>query len=83
MAPWSNGKTHPFHGCNTGSIPVGVTTYSPIVQLVERLTVNQEVVGSSPTGRANQDSGETFHLSFLSFSFVLSSLYSPLSFIWE
>lgn len=53
MAPWSNGKTRPFHGCNTGSIPVGVTTYSPIVQLVERLTVNQEVAGSSPAGRAN------------------------------
>lgn len=26
--------------------------YSPIAQLVEHLTVNQGVVGSSPTGRA-------------------------------
>ena len=35
----------------TGLIPAGSADviYSSIVQLVERLTVNQEVVGSSPT----------------------------------
>lgn len=27
--------------------------YSPVAQLAERLTVNQDVVGSSPTGGAS------------------------------
>ena len=31
-----------------GSIPVSSTTISPIAQLVEQLTVNQSVAGSSP-----------------------------------
>ena len=50
-------KTPPFHGGNTGSIPVGVTWFKPIVytqqyadvaQLAEQLICNQQVNGSSP-----------------------------------
>ena len=50
-------KTSPFHGGNTGSIPVGVTWFKPIVytqqyadvaQLAEQLICNQQVIGSSP-----------------------------------
>ena len=49
--------TSPFHGGNTGSIPVGVTWFKPIVytqqyadvaQLAEQLICNQQVIGSSP-----------------------------------
>ena len=52
-------KTSPFHGGNTGSIPVGVTsflsrfseqivTYADVAQLAEQLICNQQVIGSSP-----------------------------------
>ncbi len=42
-------KTPPFHGGNTGSNPVR-TISSAIAQLVERMTVNHDVTGSSPVG---------------------------------
>ena len=41
-------KTSPFHGGNTGSIPVGVTTYGELAQLGEHLPYKQGVTGSSP-----------------------------------
>ena len=47
-------KTSPFHGGNTGSIPVGVTEYkifvmyADVTQLAEKLICNQQVIGSSP-----------------------------------
>ena len=42
-------KTSPFHGGNTGSIPVGVTKiYADVAQLAEQLICNQQVIGSSP-----------------------------------
>ncbi len=55
-------KTSPFHGGNTGSIPVGVsrkiiwlitnqlkkTEYADVAQLAEQLICNQQVNGSSP-----------------------------------
>ena len=42
-------KTSPFHGGNTGSIPVGVTyMYADVAQLAEQLICNQQVIGSSP-----------------------------------
>ena len=47
---WLHGqavKTSPFHGGNTGSIPVGVT-YADVAQLAEQLICNQQVIGSSP-----------------------------------
>ena len=40
-------KTSPFHGGNTGSIPVGVTN-ADVAQLAEQLICNQQVIGSSP-----------------------------------
>ena len=40
-------KTSPFHGGNTGSIPVGVT-FADVAQLAEQLICNQQVIGSSP-----------------------------------
>ena len=40
-------KTSPFHGGNTGSIPVGVI-YADVAQLAEQLICNQQVIGSSP-----------------------------------
>ena len=40
-------KTPPFHGGNTGSIPVGVI-YADVAQLAEQLICNQQVIGSSP-----------------------------------
>ena len=50
---WLHGqavKTSPFHGGNTGSIPVGVTylSYADVAQLAEQLICNQQVIGSSP-----------------------------------
>ena len=54
---WPRGqavKTSPFHGGNTGSIPVGVTEYkifvmyADVAQLAEQLICNQQVIGSSP-----------------------------------
>ena len=48
---WPHGqavKTSPFHGGNTGSIPVGVTIYADVAQLAEQLTCNQQVIGSIP-----------------------------------
>ena len=54
---WLHGqavKTSPFHGGNTGSIPVGVTEYkifvmyADVAQLAEQLICNQQVIGSSP-----------------------------------
>ena len=39
-------------GIFTSSIPVVGTTFSPLVQLVERRTVNPYVAGSSPAGGA-------------------------------
>ena len=47
---WPRGqavKTSPFHGGNTGSIPVGVI-YADVAQLAEQLICNQQVIGSSP-----------------------------------
>ena len=43
-------KTSPFHGGNTGSIPVGViiTKCADVAQLAEQLICNQQVIGSSP-----------------------------------
>ena len=47
-------KTSPFHGGNTGSIPVGVieykifVMYADVAQLAEQLICNQQVIGSSP-----------------------------------
>ena len=47
-------KTSPFHGGNTGSIPVGVIkrifcfAYADVAQLAEQLICNQQVIGSSP-----------------------------------
>ena len=42
-------KTSPFHGGNTGSIPVGVIIkYADVAQLAEQLICNQQVEGSSP-----------------------------------
>ena len=42
-------KTSPFHGGNTGSIPVGVIyEYADVAQLAEQLICNQQVIGSSP-----------------------------------
>ena len=40
-------KTSPFHGGNTGSIPVGVIC-ADVAQLAEQLICNQQVIGSSP-----------------------------------
>ena len=40
---WPRGqavKTSPFHGGDMGSIPVGVTKYATLAQLVERRTCN-------------------------------------------
>ena len=49
---WLHGqavKTSPFHGGNTGSIPVGVSIhYADVAQLAEQLICNQQVIGSSP-----------------------------------
>ena len=50
---WLHGqavKTSPFHGGNTGSIPVGVIylKYADVAQLAEQLICNQQVIGSSP-----------------------------------
>ena len=52
---WLHGqavKTSPFHGGNTGSIPVGVimmkVIYADVAQLAEQLICNQQVIGSSP-----------------------------------
>ena len=42
-------KTSPFHGGNTGSIPVGVIN-ADVAQLAEQLICNQQVIGSSPPG---------------------------------
>ncbi len=58
-AVWPRGqavKTSPFHGGNTGSIPVGVICrvfaiskyYADVAQLAEQLICNQQVIGSSP-----------------------------------
>ena len=43
-------KTSPFHGGNTGSIPVGVIYMkcADVAQLAEQLICNQQVIGSSP-----------------------------------
>ena len=52
---WLHGqavKTPPFHGGNTGSIPVGVIMIfsfrADVAQLAEQLICNQQVIGSSP-----------------------------------
>ena len=52
---WLHGqavKTSPFHGGNTGSIPVGVIfreeISADVAQLAEQLICNQQVIGSSP-----------------------------------
>ena len=42
-------KTSPFHGGNTGSIPVGVI-FGILAQLGEHLPYKQRVIGSSPIG---------------------------------
>ena len=49
-------KTAASHAANMGSIPVRVTSYSSLAQLVEHAAVNRRVVGSSPTGGARADS---------------------------
>ena len=42
-------KTAASHAANMGSIPVRVTIlHAPLAQLVEHLTLNQGVQGSSP-----------------------------------
>ena len=42
-------KTAASHAANVGSIPARVTKiYAPLAQLVEQLTLNQWVPGSSP-----------------------------------
>ena len=41
-------KTGASHAPNVGSIPARVTIYAPLAQLVEHLTLNQGVQGSSP-----------------------------------
>ena len=45
-------KTSPFHGGNTGSIPVGViengNVCADVAQLAEQLICNQQVDGSTP-----------------------------------
>ena len=65
MLFWLHGqavKTSPFHGGNTGSIPVGVIDCkadnsaehqrkckcADVAQLAEQLICNQQVIGSSP-----------------------------------
>ena len=52
LIKWLHGqavKTSPFHGGNTGSIPVGVIPiYADVAQLAEQLICNQQVIGSSP-----------------------------------
>ena len=56
LGVWLHGqavKTSPFHGGNTGSIPVGVIGCKPqicadVAQLAEQLICNQQVIGSSP-----------------------------------
>ena len=59
-------KTPPFHGGNRGSNPLRVTIfpsyYEPLAQLVEHLTFNQGVEGSSPSWLTS--SGECCGLSF-------------------
>ena len=43
MSFWPRGqavKTSPFHGGNTGSIPVGVRLYADVAQLAEQLICN-------------------------------------------
>ena len=47
-------KSSAFHAEVTGSNPVRDTKYSSLAQSVEHLTVNQRVVGSSPTGGASR-----------------------------
>ena len=50
LGVWLHGqavKTSPFHGGNTGSIPVGVIN-ADVAQLAEQLICNQQVIGSSP-----------------------------------
>ena len=47
-------KTAASHAANMGSIPVRVTIYSSLAQLVEHAAVNRRVVGSSPTGGAKR-----------------------------
>ncbi|CDN43411.1 hypothetical protein BN871_CX_00070 [Paenibacillus sp. P22] len=52
QAAWPVGqgvKTPPFHGGNRGSNPLRVTIFEPLAQLVEHLTFNQGVEGSSPS----------------------------------
>ena len=39
----------PFHGINASSNLAGFTIYGSLAQLVEHLTLNQQVVGSNPT----------------------------------
>ena len=41
-------KTAASHAANRSSILLGVTIYAPLAQLVEHLTLNQGVQGSSP-----------------------------------
>ena len=48
-------KTAASHAANMGSIPVRVTSYSSLAQLVEHAAVNRRVVGSSPTGGATKE----------------------------
>ena len=45
-------KTSPFHGGNTGSIPVGVTIFLDS-SAAEHPAVNRRVVGSNPTRGAD------------------------------
>ena len=58
MAEW---KTHQFEGLEVysrvGSSPIGSTKYAPLAQLVEQLTLNQWVQGSSPWRRTKYGGG--------------------------
>ena len=63
LTRWSVGqgvKTPPFHGGNTGSNPVRTILHSAIAQLVERMTVNHDVTGSSPVGGVNLSTSRCF-----------------------
>ena len=75
-------KTSPFHGGNTGSIPVGVIC-ADMAQLAEQLICNQQVIGSSPIigfmgGFPSGQRGQTVNL--LAFAFEGSNPSLPTTF---
>ena len=52
MSAWANGRPAVPKTVYAGLIPA-VDTFAPVAQLVEQLTLNQRVQGSSPCGRTN------------------------------